>query len=648
MSRPHFARAIFVFLMVTSTGLAVFVFRDVLAAWGMAAPEWVLLGLYGTLVAWIGASFWICIFGAAALLWDERLTGVSVFVHPFDQGREASPRIAVIMPLHNEDAGRAFSGLQATYESLADLDAIRSFHFFVLSDSGDPVACRNEEAAWVRLCRDLEAGGRVFYRRRRDNAGKKAGNIKEFCERWGRCYEYMVVLDADSVMAGRTILEMVRRMDQEPQLGLLQAWPVPINGATLFARVQQFAAAAYGRLIAAGLSRLMEPHATYWGHNAIVRTDAFMQSCGLPRLPGREPLGGEILSHDFVEAALLLRRGWRVRIMRDGQGSYEEAPPNLLDHTKRDRRWCQGNLQHARLLYADGLKAASRFNFMLGIFSYGASLLWLSFMVVAVIAAANPIPFGTETLRAWLMTLQGMEAPGGTPWLIALTAILLLGPKLLGLSLIVLDGARRHAFGGTLKLAGGGLVELLFTAMIAPVMMLLHAEFVVSILAGRSVKWTPQRRDGEAVAWVDAARTLGPRCAVGIALAAFACWWAPALVWWMAPLLAGFTLAVPVAVWSSCERAGERLRRFGILLTPSETMPHPTVSRLRELRTRTAGSPEESADPLVAEARLLIQGQDPEQRKIAAWWPPSTISSRDPAHEAVTWQSPRRHIGHRN
>jgi membrane glycosyltransferase len=607
-------RAAFLSLLVASTGLAAATFLDVLKIDGLTGSEGILLALYTALVAWIGASFWISAFGAADVLMSRRRSTSfdSAFASP--HGVSDGPRIALVMPLHNEDAGRALDGLRATYESLAECGAIQCFHFFVLSDSGDAAACRKEEAAWVALCRDLEAGGRLFYRRRRENVGKKAGNIKEFCERWGRCYDYMIVLDADSVMAGRTILDMVQRMDREPALGLLQAWPVPVNGVTLFARAQQFAAAAYGRLIAAGLSRLMEEHATYWGHNAIIRTSAFMQSCGLPRLSGREPLGGEILSHDFVEAALLVRHGWRVRIMVDGEGSYEEGPPNLLEHAKRDRRWCQGNLQHTRMLFAEGFKAPNRLNFLLGIFSYCASPLWLAFIVTAVVIAARPVPLGAEALDAWLATLRDMHLSGGLPWLIGLTAVLLVGPKVLGMAVVAFEPARRRAFGGTLRLVVSGALEMLFTALIAPAMMLLHTEFVASILAGRSVKWNAQSRDGEDLPTIDAVRILVPRCALGIVLAGFACWWAPGLVWWMAPLLAGFALAVPLTLWSSRESIGRTARGIGVFLVPSETAPHPVIARLAELRSR-ASRGEQGLAPLVAEMRTLLRHEGWKRRE---------------------------------
>nr|WP_277738588.1 glucans biosynthesis glucosyltransferase MdoH [Ferruginivarius sediminum] len=610
MERRNFSSILFGLLLVLSTGTAAVTFHSVLATWGMTAAEWLLLGLYTILVVWIGSSFWICVFGAIRLLGDNRRQRGEKPMPLLHPGPWQHARTAVVMPLYHEEAERALDGLRATYESLEELGAIEAFHFFVLSDSRDPAKCRNEERAWLRLCRDLGAGGRLFLRRRKCNTGKKAGNIQEFCERWGRCYDYMIILDADSIMAGETILDMMRRMEAEERLGLLQAWPTPVNGRSLFARVQQFAANVQGRLIAAGLSVLMEPCGTYWGHNAIIRVEAFMQSCGLPRLSGRPPLGGEILSHDFVEAALLLRRGWRIRIMVDGEGSYEEGPPNLIEHMNRDRRWCQGNLQHARLILTEGFKFPSRMNFVMGVLSYAASPLWLAFMMLAVVVAAQPLPFHLEALRAWLMSMNDHGVPSHIPWLIGLTVTLLLGPKALGLLLGVVDAERRRASGGAAALCASIVLEVAVTALIAPLMMLMHAEFVATTLAGYTTKWDAQQRDTDAIKLRDAARLLGPRCAVGATLAAMAAWWAPALIFWMLPLLVSFVVAIPLVVLSSREHKERGPARLPWLFrTPPETMPSPVLSRLRSvraLRGRRRLFHVRQDDPLEAEVSLLL------------------------------------------
>ena len=193
----------------------------------------------------------------------------------------------------------------------------------------------------------------------------------------------MVVLDADSLMSGETLARLVRLMEAHPEVGVIQTAPRVVRARSLFARVQQFASRLYGPMFAAGMHYWQLGDSPYWGHNAILRVAPFMEHCSLPRLSGRPPFGGDILSHDFVEAALLGRAGWSVWLAFDLSGSYEETPGSLLEEMQRDQRWCQGNLQHLRLLFTEGLSTAHRALFLNGIFSYISAVLWLGFLVAS-------------------------------------------------------------------------------------------------------------------------------------------------------------------------------------------------------------------------------------------------------------------------
>ncbi|MCX7900639.1 MAG: glucans biosynthesis glucosyltransferase MdoH, partial [Methylocystis sp.] len=293
---------------------------------------------------------------------------------------------------------------------------------------------------------------RVFYRNRPENTARKSGNIADFCRQWGGRYRYMIVLDADSLMSGTTLIEMVRRMEADPRLALLQVPPVPVNRVSFFARMLQFASSLYGRMFAAGLAFWQQDTANFWGHNAIIRVRPFADHCGLPKLPGREPFGGDILSHDFVEAALLARAGWKVRLAWDLAGSYEEIPPTLIDYAKRDRRWCQGNLQHARLILAHGFKPLSRIHFAMGVMSYAASPLWLLFLIATGFEAYfkslhRPVYFfGYNVMPIWPQYY--VVEMTTVLWV---TLALLFLPKLLALILLALDRAEARRFGGWLK-----------------------------------------------------------------------------------------------------------------------------------------------------------------------------------------------------
>ena len=352
----------------------------------------------------------------------------------------------LLVPVYNENVTEVFARIQAIRESLREAGAEKGFDFFVLSDSTDAACRAAEEAAWRRAREDNCA--RIFYRNRADNTGHKAGNIADFCRNWGAMYDYMVVLDADSLMTGRRLARLVALMDANPRTALIQAAPLLVGGESLFARSQQFASWAYGRMFAAGLAKLQGPDGNYWGHNAIIRVRPFMEHCGLPILRGRPPLGGEIMSHDFVEAALLRRAGWEVWMAPEFEGSYETSPPTLIDHLKRDRRWCQGNLQHIRLLFAQGLHMPNRLHMAFGALSYLSSPLWLMLILLFSAHAANvdrsPVTYvGRYPVLAWPISHTVAFVS------IAVAAMLLLYvPKIMALIVLLRDREAVRGHGG--------------------------------------------------------------------------------------------------------------------------------------------------------------------------------------------------------
>ncbi len=295
------------------------------------------------------------------------------------------------MPTYNEDPARVFAALQAMHEELAAADRLEAFDFFVLSDTTDPAVWIAEEAAFLRLRAAVagEGGGRehVFYRRRRDNIERKAGNIAEWVQRFGGAYDHMLILDADSVMTADAVVRLAEAMERHPKAALIQTLPVLVNGRTLFARFQQFAGRIYGPLIAHGVAWWHGHDGNYWGHNAIIRVAPFAAHAGLPHIEGRKPFGGHIMSHDFVEAALMRRAGWSIHMVPGLPGSYEESPPSLIDFAARDRRWCQGNLQHLAVLPARGLHWVSRIHFLVGVGAYLSAPLWLLFLAVGMALA---------------------------------------------------------------------------------------------------------------------------------------------------------------------------------------------------------------------------------------------------------------------
>ena len=424
-------RWLFLILVLVSTAAAVDKLYQVLRIDGIDPPEFVFLCLFGILFGWITISFWMAVFGAFARLTTARLLPLKEAPAP------SSSRTAILMPVYNEDVARVFSGVQAIFDSVA---ATGGFDFFILSDSTEPQNWIAEEVAWQKLRASLEPDARIFYRHRHRNVGRKSGNIQDFCENWGSHYDYMVVLDADSLMSGETLASLVLLMDANPRAALIQAPASLVGRSTLFARIQQFASTAYGATYNAGLAWLQGGQGNYWGHNAIIRVRAFQQHGGLPKLPGKPPFGGEIMSHDFVEAAFLQRAGWEVWMAPDLTGSYEEPPPTIYDHLKRDRRWAQGNLQHARVILAQGLKLPSRLHLAMGIMSYLSSPLWLLLLLVSALEMFVPAGISSFSYAGRHPELA-LSVSQATPLLQLVTAtlVLLYAPKLLALMVLLAE-----------------------------------------------------------------------------------------------------------------------------------------------------------------------------------------------------------------
>ncbi len=518
---------------------------------------------------------------------------------------------AIVIPIYNEDVIRVYEGIRVMWESLKAAGQLGRFDIFILSDSTDPGKWVQEEMRWFEMARELGGLGRIHYRRRTINREKKSGNIRDFCNAWGSRFRYMVVLDADSVMAGRTLVSLVRLMEANPTVGLIQTVPGLINNESLFGRLQQFASRLFGPLFSAGLNYWVQDGGNYWGHNAIIRVDPFMHNCDLPMLPGKKPFGGHILSHDFVEAALLRREDWEVWLAWDLDGSWEEGPQSLSDFAARDRRWCQGNLQHSLLLLAKGLRGISRVHLILGILAYLASPLWLAFMLVYAwikfhkknLTDLSDIPAASATsfLKGLSMAEHGLLVFG-------ISMGIIFAPKIFALADLALSPARRAGFGGWWRAALSVLLETVVSALQAPIMMLFHTQFVLTNLLGREVMWAPQNRAAGGTGWVDAWKAHWWHTAAGLGFGVFAWIWLRDSFWWFVPVLAGLVLSIPFSVVSSRRGPGALARRLGLFLTPEEIAPPAEVERLAE---RLALPENASEPPAEANARLTRAIVDP-------------------------------------
>ena len=575
-------RRFFVFgAAIALTGGAAYEMYEVLQVGGLTPLEGAILALFVFLFAWIALSFVSTLVGFGLSLGPGSRT---LGIDPRLPLPGLSTRTALLLPTYNEDPHRVMARMQAIYESVRDTGRIAHFDCFILSDTTDPAIWVAEEAAYLKL-REAFGGERVYYRHRTKNIARKAGNISEWVTRFGGAYDHMLVLDADSLMDGDTIVRLAAALERHPHVGLIQTLPVLLNGNSLFARIQQFAGRVYGPLIARGIAWWHGAESNYWGHNAIIRVAAFASQAGLPLLKGGKPFGGHILSHDFVEAALMRRAGWGIHMAPQLGGSFEECPPTLTDYAMRDRRWCQGNLQHMKVLPARGLHWVSRMHLLVGIGSYITAPLWLMFLLIGILISLQAqyirpeyFPAGASLFPHW-----PAQDPVRAAYVFAGTMAMLVMPKLLGYLAMLPRRSTRRGIGGAIRGFLSVIIEIVISALIAPVMMLMQVRAVAEILMGRDSGWSAQRRDDGSLSWPDLIRQYAFPTVLGLLLAAAAYAVSTPLLLWMSPVVAGLILAIPVVAMTSHPRIGRFLRRWGFLLTPEERTVPAVLSRANAL-----------------------------------------------------------------
>jgi len=564
---------------------------QVVKAGGVTMLEGLMTGLFAVTFAWISFAATSAL---AGLLFPPRRRTWRF------RPQRLGTLTALAVPVYHEDPSRIAAALKVMAQGLIRQGHGGAFEIVILSDSRNAEAWLAETLAADELRRALDGQMAVWYRRRWDNRHRKAGNIRDFVENWGGRYDHFIILDADSLMSPETLVALACEMDSDSKLGILQTLPKLAGSRTPFARAQQFASRVHGPVVARGHAAWQGSDGNYWGHNAIIRTQAFAASCILPDLPGREPLGGPILSHDFVEAAFMRRAGWRVEMAADLDGSWEESPPSLLDAATRDRRWAQGNLQHLRVLVARGLRWPSRVHLALGVMSYLISPFWLLLIVSGFALALQAefvrpeyFPQGLQLFPTWpLFDSERMMR------LFLVTLGVLLAPKALGLALALMTPSFRRASGGGVQLALSAGAELLLSALLAPIMMLIHSRHICEILLGRDAGWKPQRRDDGETSWLDVWTSHRWHVATGIATAFFAWYLSPEILLWLSPTLVGLVLAMPLSRYSGSTALGLAMRRRGLLLTPEEEGAPAILRDFHAARSQGAAPPADAVDAL--------------------------------------------------
>jgi membrane glycosyltransferase len=596
------------------TSLATWFMADLLWRGGLNGIEIALLALFIVLFAHVAAGFCTALVGFYVLNRGGDSSRITRTLEPGMDMQLAST--AIIMPAFNEDVSRIFEGLRVVYRSVEDTGKLEHFDFFVLSDSNRPNQWIQEEVAWVELCKQVGGFGKIFYRKRRHSINKKAGNVADFLRRWGRRYRYMIVLDADSIMTGSTLVQLVALMERNPQVGIIQTAPRIVNGETLFARLQSFASRLYSPLFLAGLNYWQQHEGNYWGHNAVIRVQPFIEHCGLPELPGSEPFGGRILSHDFVEAALMRKAGWGVWLAGDLDGSFEEGPPTLIDSAKRDRRWCQGNMQHSWLLTARGFRPANRFHLLMGVMGYVSSPLWLLFMMLCTmhVFAQVTSPLGRDAPRPEDYTsLFGyqVEVPAALT-LFLFTMLLLFLPKVVSVVVTMGKPEEVERFGGKRRLVASAVSEAVISAMLAPINMAFNSKFVLFTFLGQGASWVTQRRgtEGDGTDWREGIITHGGQSGFGIVWGVCSYVISPPFFFWLSPVVLPLVFSIPISILLSKVSLGQAARKAGLFLTPEESFPPDELKSLqRNLAECYRHLP--ALEPLRADYGLLQAVLDP-------------------------------------
>ena len=576
-------RRAFIFIGTAAlTSAGCYEMYEVVQVGGVTILEWMVLVLFVTAVRVDCVLVLVCFGGFASLLFANR---DPLGIDPAAPLPSVVSRNAMLLPTYNEDPYRIMARLRAMYELVDRSGFGASFDWFVLSDTTDPAIWIAEEKCFLQLRQDSRAAN-VYYRHRRENTSQKSGNIEDWIKRFGSDYDHMIILDADSLMTGDTIVRLASAMENHPTVALIQTLPIVVNSRTLFARLQQFSGRLYGPLIAAGIAWWHGSEGNYWGHNAIIRVRAFAENAGLPDLKGQKPFGGHILSHDFVEAALMRRAGWAIRMAPVLGGSFEECPPSLLDFAARDRRWCQGNLQHIAVLPARGLHWVSRLHLLTGIGSYITAPLWLLFLVLGILISLQAqfvrpeyFPKGFSLFPKW-----PAQDPVLAAWVFVGTMGLLIAPKILACILVGTQPRMRRQFGGGLRILTSVLIETFLSGLIAPVMMIFQSTAVGAILLGRDAGWQVQRRDDGVLPRSELIRRYTLPTLFGIAMAVIAYAVSLPLLFWMAPVITGLLLCIPIALLSSAI-----FPKSGLLITPEQTAPPSVLVRANELAAGASG-----------------------------------------------------------
>ncbi len=507
--------------------------------------------------------------------------------------------VAVVMPIYGEEVDSVFSRIETMFNSISLEKEKSNFDFYILSDTQNIERWVKEETAFFELAKRLNAFGKIFYRKRKMNLNKKSGNIADFCRRWGKKYKYMIILDADSLLTGKCMVQLTQLMEENPSTGIIQTSPEIILAKTFFQRLMQFSNSVHSIIFSVGANFWQLNSSPFWGHNAIIRLKPFMDNCGLPALPKFGAVGGRILSHDTIEAALIRKAGYSVWFAYDLIGSYEESPPNPIDSLKRDQRWCQGNLQHFWFLFAKELKFTSRIHILLGMFSYLSSLLWFIFLVCIILVYLQDLQFYRLALgpEKWKIFWEYIYSGKALKLQIFSLGILFL-PRVLTLVYTLIKADYKKYSQNVFSFLLSYFLEFAFSIIHAPILMYMHSKFILLTLIGFKIEWKSQNRSADfSPGFKESISTFYVLSLFGILVGVYFYFQISGLFYWMLPIWGSWVLS-PIITYlvSFKDEQGEIFLQETTLNTNTEVISLGT--KIQSSQGQMANNKNFEVDPL--------------------------------------------------
>jgi membrane glycosyltransferase len=555
-------RVLFATLVLLTIAALLGLAARALSAGGFGAVDALLLVLFGITLPWSVIGFWNATVGFLVMRFARDPVGTVNPAARLVRGDEpVTASTAITIFVRNEPPERVTRNLDAMMDELAAAGVADRFNLYVLSDTSHSEIATLEEKSFSSLEQKWRGRIPVIYRRRTVNEGFKAGNFWDFCERWGDRHEFAVTLDTDSFMTAAAILRMVRIMQAEPKLGILQGLVVGLPSTSAFARIFQFGMRLGMRSWTIGSAWWQGDCGPYWGHNAAIRIAPFKAHCHIPKLPDGGVLGGHVLSHDQIEAALMRRAGYDVRVLPEEDLGWEENPPTLIEYLRRDQRWTQGTLQYGHFLFQPGVKLVSRFQLAFAMLMFLGSPAWIGMLVVGTLAVAlapTPADFIDPTIGSWLMVI---------------ILVMWFAPKIATVLDVLTRRALRRAFGGTIRFLASVVSETIFFLLLSPIMWFSHTLFLAGLPFGKVVGWIGQVRDDHTVPWSAAWHQFWPHTLLGVSCVALLAVTHPSAIPYALLIAGGPLLAVPLAVFTAVPRLGTTLARIGLGRLPEETAP---------------------------------------------------------------------------